>query len=229
MARRCPWGRAAARRTGRNRCAPPAPQPPPGCRFGRDAAPVPFPHETPYADHAPDAPGADRLRPIPLTGDLGDALPCTIAIPAIGVSAALAGVGRDAAGRVAAPPADEPGLAGWYAAGPTPGRPGAAVIVGNPLGSPGAGFARLGDLACGDIVGIVRADDTVAVFRVTGTERVPWDDFPESRVHGPVDGPELRLIAGAGRYDADARSHPARVIVYAAFTAAYRLTDLASL
>ncbi|MFC0040334.1 sortase domain-bontaining protein [Actinomadura rayongensis] len=172
---------------------------------------------------------ADRTAPVPLTGALGDALPCTIAIPAIGVSAPLAGVGRGAGGVIAAPPADEQGLAGWYAAGPTPGRPGAAVIVGNPLGTPDRGFARLGELTRGDIVGIVRADDTVAVFRVTEAESVPWEEYPEARVHGPVEEPELRLIAGTGRYDAAAGSHPARVIVYAVLNVAYRLADLAAL
>ncbi|WP_018657569.1 sortase domain-bontaining protein [Actinomadura flavalba] len=153
-----------------------------------------------------------RPQPRPLAGELGAALPSTLAIPSIGVASPLSAVGGDASGVIVAPPAAEDGLAGWYAAGPTPGRPGAAVIVG------GRVLARLRDLVRGDIVGVVRADDTVAVFRVTTAERLPEVPYPRARLLAPSDEPELRLLTTA---------HAVHVLVYATFTAAYALDDLA--
>ncbi|MBW8487463.1 sortase domain-containing protein [Actinomadura parmotrematis] len=127
-------------------------------------------------------------------------------IPRIGVNAPLARVGLGAGGAIAGPPPEEPGLAGWFAGGPTPGRPGAAVLVGDLV------FARLADLRAGDLVGVVRADDTVAVFRVVGSAAPPEGGYrAPSRPGGAA--PELRLVSGD-------------LVVYAAFTAAYGVADL---
>ncbi|MGI5165302.1 sortase domain-containing protein [Spirillospora sp. CA-253888] len=166
---------------------------------------------------------------------LGRALPTSLAIPSIGVSAPVTRVGRDENGAIAAPPLSAPRTAGWDEAGPAPGEPGAAVLVGHlgTLTDP-AVFARLRELDLGAIVGVVRADETVAVFRVTATERVPkgkfsGEGFSTGRVHaaGPrAERPELRLITCAGRYVASRRGYADNLIVYASFAAAYRWRDL---
>ncbi|MGK5552068.1 class F sortase [Actinomadura kijaniata] len=171
---------------------------------------------------APDAP-----RPLP--GFPGRALPTSLSIPSIGVNSPLVRVGRERDGAIAAPPLARPRTAGWYGYGPTPGEPGAAVIVGHLDTRTGpAVFARLGELRPGALLGVVRADGTVPVFRVTSTERVPKNAFPAARVHASADGrPALRLVTCAGRYDARRHLYAENLVVYAAFTASYRLADLA--
>ncbi|WP_245681769.1 class F sortase [Actinomadura kijaniata] len=170
---------------------------------------------------APDAP-----RPLP--GFPGRALPTSLSIPSIGVNSPLVRVGREGNGAIAAPPLERPGAAGWYGYGPTPGEPGAAVIVGHLDTRTGpAVFARLGELRPGALLGVARADGTVPVFRVTSAERVPKNGFPATRVHASADGrPALRLVTCAGRYDPRRHLYAENLVVYATFTASYRLADL---
>ncbi|MFC9977747.1 sortase domain-bontaining protein [Spirillospora sp. NPDC127200] len=158
---------------------------------------------------------------------LGRALPTSLAIPSIGVSAPLMRLGRGESGGVAAPPLSAPRTAGWCEVGPAPGEPGAAVLVGllGTFTGP-AVFARLRELRRGAIVGVVRADETVAVFRVMGAEQVPKEGLPADRMRAAGPRPELRLVTCAGRYDASRRGYADYLIVYASFAAAYRLRDL---
>ncbi|MFI6522411.1 sortase domain-bontaining protein [Spirillospora sp. NPDC050679] len=97
----------------------------------------------------------------------GRAQPTSLAIPSIGVSAPLTRVGRGEGESVAAPPLSAPRTAGWREAGPAPGEPGAVVLAGllGTFTGP-AVFVRVCELRPGAIVGVVRADETVAVFRV---------------------------------------------------------------
>lgn len=169
------------------------------------------------------APGAGR--PTPLPGTLGRSQPISMAIPKIGVNTPLAGVGATGSGRVEVPPLGEQNVAGWYARGASPGEPGTAVIVGRVETTTGpAVFARLRELAHGDIVGIVRADETVAVFRITSAEQICRQVLPAECVRRGA--PELRLIACAGLHDDAWRPHPDHLIVRASFAAGYRLSDL---
>ncbi|GAA2633738.1 class F sortase [Actinomadura fulvescens] len=165
-------------------------------------------------------------RPTPLQGPLGRFQPVSLAIPKIGMNAPLAAAGTGPSGRIEAPALDEPNLARWRERGASPGEPGAAVIAGLARAETGSAvFARLGELTRGDIVGVVRANETVAVFRVTVTGRAFEHDVPA----GCADGgavPELCLIACAGRID-DARcAHPDHLVVHGSFAAAYRVSDL---
>ncbi|KAB2351813.1 sortase domain-containing protein [Actinomadura rudentiformis] len=163
-------------------------------------------------------------RPAALPGTLGRSQPVSIAIPNIGVNAPLAGVGTTASGRIEVPPLDEHNMAGWYARGASPGEPGAAVIAGRVGTTTGpAVFARLRELAQGDIVGVVREDETVAVFRITSAEQISGGFPAECLRRG---APELRLIACAGLHDDAWRSHPDHLIVHGSFAAAYRVSDL---
>ncbi|MBO2452266.1 class F sortase [Actinomadura barringtoniae] len=175
----------------------------------------------------PAAPGAEAGRPTPLQASLGRYTPTAIAIPKINVNAPLTEVGRGHDGSIEAPPVDEHNLAGWYGAGASPGEPGTAVIVGHlDTRTAPAVFARLKELKAGDIVGVVRADETVAVFRITSSEEVPKEKFPERRVLAGTGGPELRLVTCAGRYDDARHAYTDNLILYGTFAAAYRLSDL---
>lgn len=167
--------------------------------------------------------------PAPLRAALASAVPTRLLIPEIGVSAALGRVGRDALGVIKAPLLDDPDRAGWLASGPSPGEPGAALVLGQlDTASGPAVFARLRELCPGDIIGVARTDGTVAVFRMTRSEQVPKRRFSEGRVRLAGDVPELRLITCAGRYDHVRRAYDDNLIVYATFAAAYRTADLAA-
>ncbi|MFI0447569.1 sortase domain-bontaining protein [Actinomadura sp. 6N118] len=177
------------------------------------------------APAAPAVAGPGTGRPVPLPGTLGRVQPISIAIPKIGVNAPLAGVGTTRSGRVEVPQLGEHNVAGWYARGASPGEPGAALIVGRVETMTGpAVFARLRELAHGDIVGIVRADETVAVFRITSAEQISGQGLPAECVRRGA--PELRLIACAGLHDDAWRPHPDHLIVRGSFAGAYRLSDL---
>ncbi|MEV3921505.1 class F sortase [Actinomadura coerulea] len=157
----------------------------------------------------------DRHGPV-----LDRSLPVRVSIPSIGVRAPLARLGLGAGGEVQVPPADRPGEAGWYEAGPTPGERGAAVVLGHVDSAKGAAvFYDLGRLRPGHRIEVSRADGRVAVFTVESVERVPKGRFPAGRVYGPLGHPGLRLVTCGGAFDRAERSYRDNVIVYAAETA----------
>jgi sortase (surface protein transpeptidase) len=142
--------------------------------------------------------------------------PVRIRIPAIGVYAPVGAVGLDADGTVQAPPVDQPNLTGWYRHGPTPGETGPAVLLGHVDTTSGpAVFARLRELAAGDVIEVIRCDGSTARFVVDGLEKAPKQNFPTGRVDGRLDHAGLRLITCGGVFDHRARSYVDNVIVYA--------------
>lgn len=168
------------------------------------------------------------------------AVPLRLKIPAIGVNAAVLGVGLTANDVMDAPQ----GAAGssvwrkafWYRGGGIPGQSGTATIAGHVddvLGRP-AVFARLKDLRPGDTVLVVdtRAERTihfVVIGTATYSERQASNPAVLSRVYGP--GPvagrppqpapdglaHLTLITCAGVYVHGAYNH--HLVVYTQRTA----------
>ncbi|MEV4252883.1 sortase [Spirillospora sp. NPDC049652] len=179
----------------------------------------------------PEAVPPKRLgAPAPLGVALAPAIPTRLLIPGIGVSAPLGRVGRDDFGGIEPPPSGVPNRAGWLASGPTPGEPGAAVVLDRPdAGAGPAVLARLPEMRAGGIIAVARLDGTVAVFRMTRAEQVPKGRFSEARVLLGGTVPELRLITCAGRFDHVRRAYDDDLIVYATFAAAYRTADLAAM
>ncbi|MGC9665464.1 class F sortase, partial [Planosporangium sp. 12N6] len=108
---------------------------------------------------------------------------------------------------------------GWYSLGPTPGEPGAAVIVGHVDGyhEPGI-FYLLYKLKRGDQVRVTRADGTTARFTVYHTEQVDKEDFPTSQVYATTTRPELRLITCGGTFNRASGNYTDNIIVFAALT-----------
>lgn len=121
---------------------------------------------------------------------------------------------------------------GWYAAGPRPGEPGPAILVGhrdapaNPGSAPvrngrddikNAVFAKLGRLHGGETVETESGDGTRRRFRVTAVDTYPTSAFPTERVYGPVPDPQLRLITCGGVIDANGH-WDANVVVSATAT-----------
>lgn len=143
-----------------------------------------------------------------------DDLPVRVRVPAAGVDAAVTGSGLELTGALTVPA--DPAVAGWYAAGPAPGRPGPAVLAGHVdwAGRP-AVFGGLGRLAPGDEIVVDRADGSSVRFAVDRVVRAPKDAFPTDAVYGPVPGAELRLITCGGVFDPAAGSYRDNLVVFA--------------
>jgi sortase (surface protein transpeptidase) len=142
--------------------------------------------------------------------------PTEIDVPSIGATSTLIPLGLNPDNSLQVPPVSRPMQAGWYAAGPTPGEIGPAVIVGHVDGNKQKGiFYRLRDVVVGDEVLVTRHDGVVAVFVVTRTQQIPKDQFPTQAVYGDTTTPDLRLITCGGSFDRSARSYRDNIIVYA--------------
>ncbi|WP_424641326.1 class F sortase [Embleya sp. AB8] len=149
----------------------------------------------------PAAPGPSAPAPPAEAPPLRPSIPTRIRIPALNISAPLAGVGLDKGGGIEVPAAGERNLAGWYRGGITPGEKGTASIAGHVDTAAGrAVFYPLGALPRGSRIEIDRADGSVAAFVVDGVEAFARNDFPTARVFGDAPRPELRLITCGGAY-----------------------------
>ncbi|UYQ65578.1 class F sortase [Streptomyces peucetius] len=178
--------------------------PQPSSAQARSSSALPAPHA---------APVRTVVRPLP------ESDPVRLMIPAIGVNAPMTRLELDDTGALLPPPADEPGLAGWYGAGTAPGAVGTAVAAGHvdtPMG-PGV-FYRLGALTKGDTVEVVREDGRTAVFSVDAVEVHDKSDFPDDQVYGDSDRPELRVITCGGDYSSST-GYQGNVVVYATLSA----------
>lgn len=144
--------------------------------------------------------------------------PVRIRIPAIGVDAAVLRLAVDAQGVLPPPPTNED--TGWWQAGPEPGEPGPAVLVGHVDSSDGpAVFYRLRELGPGDMIIVDRADGSAATFTVERLERHSKDAFPTEAVYGRTPVPLLRLVTCGGEFDRSTRHYLDNVIVFAALAA----------
>ncbi|MFJ8807758.1 class F sortase [Streptomyces sp. NPDC102490] len=144
--------------------------------------------------------------------------PDRVRIPAIGVDAPLTGLGLTGTGSLDVPPAGKKNLAGWYEAGTTPGETGTAIVAGHVDNAEGpAVFYRLGALAKGSTIEVDRRDGGVAVFTVDAVEVYAADAFPDEKVYGAADRPELRVITCGGPY-ARGTGYQGNVVVFAHLT-----------
>jgi len=139
--------------------------------------------------------------------------PTRVTIPAIGVDAALVGVGLKPDGAMQTP---DFGIAAWYDKGPKPGQPGPAVVLAH-VDSKAHGpdvFYRLRELKPGDRVSVQYADRTTT-FAVTGKEQTAKTALPTTRIWSSTTMPVLRLITCGGAFDRKAGSYLDNIIVYA--------------
>ncbi|MCC8338864.1 class F sortase [Streptomyces sp. R1] len=144
--------------------------------------------------------------------------PDRVRIPAIGVDAPLTGLGLTATGSLDVPPAEKKNLAGWYEAGTTPGETGTAIVAGHVDNAEGpAVFYRLGALKKGSTIEVDRRDGGVAVFTVDAVEVYAADAFPDEKVYGAADRPELRVITCGGAYSRST-GYQGNVVVFAHLT-----------
>ncbi len=177
------------------------------------------------AASSPAVPAASASGPAlpsgPPAAPLSFSAPVQIAIPAIGVRAAMIGLGENPDGTVRVPALSTPQLTSWFDDGPAPGQTGPAAVYGHvdTAASVPAVFYRLGDLLPGAQVDITRADHRVAVFAVYRVAEYAKDAFPTMTVYGDTPGPELRLITCGGAFDAASGGYLDNIVVYARLTA----------
>ena len=140
--------------------------------------------------------------------------PVHIAIPAIGVSAAVVRLGLNADGSLQVP--GDFDVAGWFTGGPAPGETGPAVITGHIDSHRGpAVFYRLRELRPDQEVTVARRDGSSVRFAVDGVAQYPKDAFPTEAVFGPAPEPLLRLITCGGAFDRSRRSYRDNIVVTA--------------
>lgn len=165
----------------------------------------------------PSLPRAPAAQPVSDTGTgLAHVEPVQLEIPSIGVSSPLVGLGLNADKTLEVPV--DFSKAGWFTKGSYPGDPQGppAIIAGHVDDYTGpAVFARLGELKEGAEIAVVRADSSVAVFRVTGAQRFAKDEFPAQEVYRAVPASELVLITCTGGFDEQARSYTENLVVRA--------------
>ncbi len=142
--------------------------------------------------------------------------PTALVIPSIGVNTkGIVDLRLDGSGRLEAP--SDFDRAGWWAAGPTPGEFGPAVIGAHVDSKAGpAVFYRLGSLAKGATVSVLRKDGSTARFVVDRVERYAKADFPTREVYGDTKGrAELRLITCGGAFDRSTGHYVDNIVAFA--------------
>lgn len=139
--------------------------------------------------------------------------PVRLRIPAIGVDYRLVRLGLAPDGTIAAPPYDQ---VGWYAAGPRPGQPGPAILLGHVDTKTGpAPFYRLARLRPGDAVVVDRADGSSVRFGVSGRLQVAKSSFPADLLYAPALAPVLRLVTCGGKFNKASGHYRDNVVVSA--------------
>jgi sortase (surface protein transpeptidase) len=157
------------------------------------AALVPDP--TGPAAQQPPAPAVEYL-----TGDT------VLRIPKLGIDQPVPlALGLTDVGEVEVPPLEQPEVLGEWVGGVTPGDDGVSVLFGHISGRrsptepsiPGV-FARLDDLAVGDLIEVQRPDGQTVKFAVAATEGHLKSQFPSARVYQPTPEPTLILVSCTG-------------------------------
>jgi len=139
--------------------------------------------------------------------------PVFLVIPAIGVRTRLVRLGTTGQGAMEVPTTTS--VAGWYTASPRPGAIGPAVIAGHVDSYKGPGvFYRLAKLRPGDRAFVLRANGTLAVFKITQVRLYRKAAFPAPAVYGPVPYAALRLITCGGYFDRGTGSYLSNVVVF---------------
>lgn len=139
--------------------------------------------------------------------------PTSLRIPAIGVSAPVAGLGLNPDRTVEVP--SDPDSTGWFELGTPPGERGSAVILGHVDSAQGpAVFHRLRYLRPGDRATVGSADGSLTRFRVTAVRTYPNAEFPARKVYGPHGRTRgLQLVTCGGAYDS-VTGYQANVVVF---------------
>ncbi|MEV8015506.1 class F sortase [Streptomyces sp. NPDC086554] len=183
---------------------------------GAGSGPPPQPSAAQAASAS--APAGTGIGPAPASSALPPSPPDRIRIPSIRVDAPLMGLGLSRQGSLDVPPPKKTNLAGWYESGTTPGETGTAIVAGHVDNAEGPSvFYDLGALTKGRTIEVERRDGSVAVFTVDANEVYAANNFPDEKVYGAADRPELRVITCGGTYSRSS-GYQGNVVVFAHLT-----------
>ncbi|MDN6134895.1 MAG: class F sortase [Brevibacterium sp.] len=156
----------------------------------------------PTADPAPDN-AMDASAPTRLT------------IPAIDVDTSIMDLGLTDDDVLEVPPLGKDAPAGWYERSPTPGEVGPSLIVGHVDSAEDgpAVFFDLGGLQPEDTLTVTREDDSKATFSVDDVTDYGKDSFPDYKVYGNTEDPEIRLITCGGDFNEQTGHYEDNIVV----------------
>jgi sortase (surface protein transpeptidase) len=151
----------------------------------------------------------------PTAAPLAASVPVRIEIPALHIDAPVMRLGDGPGGTVQVPPLGNHNLAGWYDHSVTPGQRGTSIILGHvdTVAGPSV-FFYIKTLSRGDIVKVIRANGSTAVFSVDGVQVVAKATFPSNVIYGNTRYPGLRLITCGGPFDTATRQYIDNIVVY---------------
>lgn len=152
--------------------------------------------------------------PPPTTDAAPVAAPVRVSVPSVGIDVEVVALGLEPDGSMQVP--SDFAVAGWYADGPEPGEPGAAVVAGHVDSYEGpAAFFPLRHVEPGALIVVATADGQRLDFVVEKVTQHPKTAFPTDAVFAPTTGPTLRLVTCGGSFDRAARSYLDNLIVFA--------------
>lgn len=147
------------------------------------------------------------------------AKPVRFLAPAAQIDAPLQSMGLKTDGTLNVP--SEPFTAGWYNRSPTPGERGPAVIAGH-VDNYKTGIAvfwRLNQLQVGDALQVVRADKSVAHFKVYKIKQYSQSQgLPAHEVYSNTTTAELRVITCSGTFSHATDHYSQNLVVFARLT-----------
>ena len=147
---------------------------------------------------------------------LSRSTPIQLAMPSIGLTAPLLGLGMDSKGQPELPPFSQPKTAGWLRDSATPGEAGTSVLVGHVDTRTGpAVFWNLSAVKPGAPVELARLDGSTALFTVDRVQSYPKAVFPSAQVYAPAKDAQLRIITCGGSFDRKRAEYTGNVVLYA--------------
>ncbi|MGW7436942.1 class F sortase [Streptomyces sp. NPDC054849] len=198
---------------------PPAPQgqaPQSGTPAGGGVAGTPA-GKAPAGGNGTSSEGGAQSGTGPAEAALARSEPQKITIPSLGVSSTLETLRLNQDGTMETP--KNPGLAGWYEPGPTPGSQGPAVIAGHVTWNGAAAvFEKLKTMKAGDTIKVTRRDNKTVTFTVNRVAEYPKAEFPTLEVYKNLDHAGLRLVTCGGEFDPKKNYYDSNVVVFARMT-----------
>lgn len=149
----------------------------------------------------------------PTAAPLAASAPAVIQIPALGVSSPVARLGLNSDGSMQEPPLGKRDGAGWYDRSVAPGQRGTSIILGN-FSPADSVFFTVTHLHPGDLISVLLADGTAALFAVDGIQKVAAP-FPGEAIYINTSYPSLHVLTPDGRLDAATGQYPGCIVVYA--------------
>lgn len=141
--------------------------------------------------------------------------PTQLSIPAIDVDTSIMELGLTDDDVLEVPPLGKDAPAGWYDRSPTPGEVGPSLIVGHVDSAKDgpAVFFKLGALDRKDTLTVTRDDGSKATFSIDDVTDYGKDSFPDYKVYGNTDRPEIRLITCGGEFNEQTGHYEDNIVV----------------